>query len=126
MEVSSLEKKIKFEDVKIKKFYNDLYFIDFIFVLSKSKKDVLKKFGLTWNKVGGCTKYKGKILIIMNPESTLDTLVHECDHAVSYAWKKRSISLCKQPDECHAYMLAWVFSQCYDFLLAKGHRFDKA
>lgn len=101
--------------MKIKKFYNDLYFIDFIFVVTKSKKKVEKKFNLTWNKVGGCTKYGDKILIIINPESPLDSLVHECDHAVTYAWKKRGISFRKQPDECHAYLLAWIFSECYEF-----------
>lgn len=98
--------------LKSKKIYNDIYHTTFVFVYSDSYKEVLDKYNLKWNKFGGCTYFHGKIFIVLSPDAPLDVLVHECDHAIDELWKVLQIKKLKGCDECHAYMLAWIFREC--------------
>jgi hypothetical protein len=92
---------------------SDVYPMTYVFVIAKSHKKVLKKYGILWNEAGGCCYHEDRIWIIIHPKETLDTLVHECDHAISQSWKELGIKKLKGMDECYSYMLGWIFKKCY-------------
>lgn len=100
----------------VKKIFNEIYEEDFVFIISKSRDDVFKKFGIEWNEAGGTCNFHDRIYIIYNPEEPLATLVHECDHAVSLLWEERNIKKLKGIDECYSYMLSWIFERCHRIL----------
>ena len=103
--------------IKSKRFLTDLYESIFVFVLSDNYEEVDDKYGIEFNEIGGCCVISGRIYIIFNPNVHLKVLVHECDHAVSVLWDMLGIKKMSGVDECYAYMIAWVFDNCYQYYL---------
>ncbi len=102
--------------IRHRKVHNDVYHAEFLFIDSDSEEQVDKKYGVTFNELGGCVGTEvddvWTIIVMINSkheEFNIGTLAHECGHATSLlfefigaqhpTWKT---------DEPYQYMLAWT------------------
>ena len=67
---------------------------------------------------GWTTSADDGIYIYLTETATVRDLAHEVDHAVSMLWDERGIEKLVI-DECYAYMVGWLFKECFERLRKK-------
>jgi len=115
---------------KIHWIYNDLYYFNIYFCYGFSKEEyadaIYKTLGFRWEKEGPmtpglCTYLEnkdGSKVIFLNVEDQGETtyLVHESVHAAHRIMYARGLSPDCLNDEAEAYLVAWIFKKCNDYI----------
>lgn len=60
----------------------------------------------------------GMCFIVLAEDSTVNTIVHECTHAVVYVLDYYSIAVSHEENEVMAYMMGYFVDCCYDAIQA--------
>jgi hypothetical protein len=98
-------------------FESDIYRQDYYFLIGWNKEQVEKTLKVSVEGGAGATMLQdGTIYIwlhdISNPES-LSELSHECVHAANMTLGARGIVVSADDDEALAYLVQWIFQNCY-------------
>jgi hypothetical protein len=107
-------------------FYSDLYRQDFYFLSGWSREQVEKQLGCELEGGAGATiRHDGDVFIwvedVSNPEG-ISELCHESVHAANMTLGARGVSVSAEDDEAQAYLVQWIFHNCYKIAKRKLKR----
>lgn len=109
-------------------FYSDLFKEGFVFLPGYTQKQVntfLKRFKVEDSiEIEGCeglTVFSQNFVIIWSKYKdksieSLTTLVHESVHAANMILDHKGIPMSLENDESQAYLVEWIFENCYKVL----------
>jgi hypothetical protein len=99
------------------KFTQDLYHQDFGFLTGWKRSEILEYFEVDVSGVSaGVAFVKNGVIYIWIKDIKLDTLeylTHECLHAANFLFAQRGQEISVKNDEAQAYLVQWIFAQCF-------------
>lgn len=105
-------------------FYSDLYFMNFYFCPGWTREEMRSWFGVELEQhcYGIMIPLDTGIAIWIDKVEKTGGLVHECVHAANYLFEQKGIRISTKNDEAQAYLVQWIFDNCFPHCLKKSRR----
>lgn len=97
-------------------FYSDIYRQNFHFLKGWTLPEVEALAGQEIECASGVTFECGDAIFLWVTSlegEGLSELVHECVHAANFTLGRRGIKVSAKQDEAQAYLVQWIFHNCY-------------